>query len=208
MDINHFIERVPFLYHLTDRQNFDFIIEQRKLYSTVELFRMADEENDEILYQRRGDHAEITVKGRIVRIRDQKKLTNALGRSLTDNWTTADFIYHLNNRVFTWPSIKRLKAHFAAYEHENPSILRFDIKDALALNKDVQLSYINSGDSRCIAYYGGNPVPRGPGTFKRISQYSDPTIAEVTFPQNFLLPDDFYVASSPDGPWRKFSINR
>jgi hypothetical protein len=203
MDLNYFLHKVPYLYHLTDRRNLDFILGQNRLYSTVELVEMSSNPpGDNFLRNKRFGHAEVEVNGFPIRIRDQKPLNAALGRSLLNGWTPEQWIYHLNRRVFTWPNLNRLRRHFATYQNENPIILRLITQSVIDLNPVVELCRINSGDSRCIGHYGGNPVPRGVDTFASIADYGFNDVAEVTFPNGCQLPHVWEIGDHPDGPWR------
>jgi hypothetical protein len=207
MELERLFEKVPYLYHLTDRRNIDFIKDQKCLYSTVELVKMSESELDKnFLKSKRPDFVQIKVAGFSVFIRDQKPLTNALERSLNDGFTSGSWIYNLNKRVFTWPNLKRLRAHYGAYETSNPIIIRLSTKEVFDLNNYPELCRINSGDSRCIAHYGGNPMPRGKDTFQKIKDYSFDEIAEITFSAVCKLPGVIEVGSNPDGEWKKTNL--
>jgi len=204
MELNIFLKKSPYLYHLTDRQNLDFIKQTNALFSTAELVKMSNVTvASSFLKSKRSAHAEVAINGHLVKIRDQKPLNKALGRALLDDWTPEQWIYHLNKRVFTWPNLKRLRAHFGTYESEKPIILRLITTEVLELNKNAELCRINSGDSRCIGHYNGNPVPRGNNTFKSIKDYEFSDLAEVTFPKILKLPLKWELGNSPEGPWKK-----
>jgi len=68
----------------------------------------------------------------------------------------------------------------------------------------VPLCAINSGATRCHPYYGGNAPTRGDGTFVIAEDYkfSVGSVAEVTFTESCLLPDQKWTAREPNGPWR------
>ncbi len=211
MDIQHFIEKTPYLYHLTDRCNLDFIKESKKLFSTVQIIKMAEDEDgdgDSFLRTRRPKHSPIKINGFDLSIRDQRPLNKALERCLTDNWTAGDFILHLNRRVFFWPSLKRLRIHYGRYASENPIILRFSTKQMLELNKHAEITNINSGATRPSGALGGKAAARGKNTFKKFENFdlAASKVAEVTFPEFCCLPDEFFIGNSPEGPWRKDSL--
>ncbi|WP_207516094.1 DUF7002 family protein [Longitalea luteola] len=209
MDKQEFIKKTPFLYHLTDSRNLDFIKHQKKLLSTSEIVAISGiAEADDFLKSKRPQHSILVVNGVNVFIRDQRPLNKALEKCLTDNWTPADFIYHLNRRVFMWPNIKRLAIHYGRYESENPIIFRFNTNDILALNGHVEFSKINSGATRPSATLGGKAAPRGKDTFQTFEDYSFniSSVTEVTFPQYCILPQQFEIGSSPNGDWEKSTL--
>jgi hypothetical protein len=207
MELEIFLKKVPHLYHLTDRSNLDFIKKEKKLISTVELAnRTSTKLAKDYLKSRRGNFSFLEIDGHTISVRDQKPLTKALERCLLNGWTPAQWIYHLNVRVFTWPSLKRLRSHFGTYKNDKPIILRFRTEEMLELNKNVELCKYNSGDSRCIGHYDGNPAPRGNDTFKKIADYEFSDIAEVTFPKGCVLPKEFEIGDSPDGPWKTIRL--
>jgi hypothetical protein len=209
MDKQEFVKKTPFLYHLTDSRNLEFIKHQKKLLSTSQIVAMSGiAEADAFLKNRRAQHSILDVNGVNLFIRDQKPLNKALAKCLTDNWTSAEFIYHLNSRVFMWPNIKRLATHFGRYEKENPIIFRFNTPDILALNEHVEFSKINSGATRPSGVFGGKAAPRGKDTFQNFDDYSFKvgSVAEVTFPQHCLLSTQFEISSSPFGDWQQCTL--
>lgn len=210
-----FVIKRPYLYHLTDRRNLESIIDDKKIYSTVCLVRLSEIENQATYLKTRREkdsrRIPIIVEGVPVFIRDQHPINSALDRCLTDGACTVEqFIYHLNKRVFMWPSYNRMNNHFQTYKHDNPIIMRFSTQDLFELNSNnIKLSKINSGATRCVGHYNGNPAPRGYNTFKTFAQLSDSRvgdIAEVTFENECNLPNSVSVSNLPDGPWNCISI--
>lgn len=102
MNEQAFIDLRPFLYHLTDARNLANIQNTRVLLSTTRIIGASSIENkEEFITQKRPYHRAVNVNGLEYRIRDQKPLSIlALSKCLTDGWSPADFIRHLNNRVF------------------------------------------------------------------------------------------------------------
>ncbi len=206
MDKQQFLDKTPYLYHLTSSDNLDSVLSDRKLYSTVELFEMSSikSSGDSFLRTRRDNHVALDINGLKVYVRDQQPITRALDRCLTDNWTREDFIHFLNQRVFTWPNLKRLNIHFGRYASEKPVILRLPTLDVIKLNPAPLITNLNSGATRCIPKYRGAP-PRGKDTFKSIENYdgNPSSIAEVTFINECVLPDMIEIGIHPNGPWKK-----
>jgi hypothetical protein len=205
MDLQEFIRKRPYLYHLTERRNLDLIVSAGSLYSTVELIGMSDAaDKSDFLTTRRASHATVSINGRIVYIRDQQPLTKALDRCLTDGWKREQFIRFLNDRVFFWPTEKRLGLHFERYQDESPVILRLPTAAVIQQNKNPLFTHLNSGATRCIPKYRGAP-PRGKDTFRSAKRYDKTvgSVAEVTFLKNCFLPEDVEIANSPDGRWKK-----
>ena len=205
MDKALFIKKTPYLYHLTDQRNLEHILAQRELLSTACLVNASDVHDKEAFLTtkrtRDSRNVAIRVDGKDIFIRDQHPINNALVKALPDNWTAGDFLMILNSRVFFWPKMKRLENHYAAYSEDKPIILRIATEDLLSINDHVKVSFINSGDTRCIAHYRA-PAPRGPNTFlplESIPHNRIGTVAEVTFEDRCLLPECIYLGKSPNG---------
>jgi len=210
MELQTFLDKTPYLYHLTDRKNLNAIIKGGRLISTVGLVNMAGMENAEVfLRTRRAEHSVIEIDGIDHYIRDQRPLNRALDKCLTDNWTRGDYIYHLNDRVFLWPNLKRLEIHFGRYEDEQPVIMRFSTGDIFELNDHAEITHINSGATRPSGVFGGKAAPRGKNTFKKIEDFelTAVRVAEVTFPGFCILPASFHIGNSPDGEWEQITLD-
>ena len=204
-----FIERTPFLYHLTDRRNLDFIFHEKKLLSALSLVELAGlDEAETFLSERRPEHTILTINGFSVYVRDQRPLNRALINCLTHNWTPGEYIYHLNARAFTWPNLRRLNIHYGRYAEEKPVILRLDTAAVLAINPHAEITNINSGATRPSGALGGKAAARGKDTFLPFAGYTRPisSVAEVTFPGSCILPSKFEKGSHPDGPWIEVNI--
>jgi hypothetical protein len=203
MDIKQFIENRPYLYHLTSESNSKLIIAQRKIYSANELIRKSkDEKNLQIQRQKRYQHLELIIDGTSYFLRDQKPISEkALGKCLTNGWNVGDFLCHLNDRVFMWPTLERLWRHFNRYESEKPIIFRFPTKNVLELNTHAQFCRINSGATRANSYLDGKAPERGPNTFLIANKFnwSIRDVAEVTFPNYCDINIEFEYGYSPEG---------
>jgi hypothetical protein len=133
-------------------------------------------------------------------LRDQAQIKeNALRRSLVD-CTYEQFINLLNSRVFFWPTLKDVAAHYGTYETEGPRILRFNTAEIFALNNPPMFCKFNSGATRPHQYYNGNPAPRGLNTFVNVENLDcvPSKVREVTFGQFCLLPESLAISESPD----------
>ncbi|MDP1728461.1 MAG: hypothetical protein Q8M15_16875 [Bacteroidota bacterium] len=206
MDRQKLIENVPFIYHLTDRRNLKFILETKSFFSTKELVNKSNVENkDQIIKKRRPVHCTFIVNENEIWIRDQRPLNAALEKCLTGGWSSEQFIYTLNCRVFFWPNLKRLKTHFERYKNENPVIFKIELKKALELNSNAELCHLNSGATVPQYLLGGIAPLRGPDTFLSIEKYDKGinNLAEVTFTKSFNLPNGFFISESPNGNWRE-----
>jgi hypothetical protein len=201
MDIESFIEHSPFLYHLTCEQNAKNIINTKKLFSANVLIDMSENSTYlNIKNRKRFDHKSISVKGIEVFLRDQRPISElALSKCLTNNWAVGDFLFYLNARVFMWPNINRLQRHFNRYADEKPVIFRFSSKDILNENPTAKFSRLNSGATRANSYLGGKAPARGINTFLPFNEYnmSPSTVAEVTFENYCIIPENFSIKSNP-----------
>lgn len=210
MDLTKFISLRPYVYHLTDRRNLKSIIAQKKILSTKKIVNDSAKPNKRTyLSSRRPEHDLIKINGFDFHIRDQQPISElVLGRSLTNNWTVADFIAHLNKRVFFWPTINRLQRHYDRYQSENPIILRFKTDDLITLNNDIEFCHLNSGATRCSSHWNGDAPHRGADTFLTATNYlkKPATVAEVTIPDYCDLPIDYWTSASPTGAWTKRTL--
>lgn len=207
MDLQLFIEKRPYLYHLTSKANFANIVREKKLYSANELIKLSEEkEHIKVKTQKRDNHYPILVNGTEILLRDQRPISlKALSKCLTDGWSAGDFLMHLNERVFMWPTLDRLWRHYNRYAHESPMILRFSTEHVFAVNKHPKFCRLNSGATRANSYLGGKPPERGANSFVTASKFDLPIrdVAEVTFEKYCLLPEEFHVGNAPDGVFRK-----
>lgn len=203
MDINKFITRTPFLYHLTSIENINRILSERRLQSTSKLIeRSQNPAYQQFLNQRRTNHAEILVDNEPVFLRDQKPISEKnLSKCLTDGWTCSDFYVHLNRRVFFWPTVKRLISHFNTYIEENPVIIRVLTNEVLRDNPHVKFCRLNSGATRSNSYLGGKPPDRGINTFLSAENFgfNVPQVAEVTFENECVLNGQVELSKHPTG---------
>lgn len=203
MNINEFVLERPFLYHLTNSTNAQRIINQRRIFSANRLIDLsANSIYQGLKREKRFEHTEIIIDNESYFLRDQRPISEvALAKCLTDNWQVADFLEHLNNRVFMWPTIERLQRHYNRYENENPVIFRFPTSDLLAVNPHVKFCRLNSGATRANSYLGGKAPERGPNTFLTAPNYqlSINSVAEVTFENECDISCDVYISHSPHG---------
>jgi len=203
MDLEKFIEKTPYLYHLTSQTNAANIIASRQLFSANQLITLTgDDALQKVKREKRPVHLQLTVDGVAISLRDQQPISHvALPKCLTDGWNIGDFLYHLNERVFMWPTLKRLWSHFGRYESENPVIFRFSTRDMLAANPHVKFCRLNSGATRANSYLGGKPPERGPNTFQTAADFNLPVgqVAEVTFENQCTIAGTFSYSERPDG---------
>lgn len=206
MNLERFINLRPHLYHLTDTRNAESIMRTGKIFSTERIVEMSGREGgQEFLRAIRDRHEVIRVDGVDFHIRDQNPISPiALPKCLTNGWNCGDYVEHLNQRVFMWPTVNRLERHYNRYESEHPCIFRFSTATLLEVNPNAEFSRLNSGATRANSHLGGVPPDRGPRTFLSAEQYQGTpgTVAEVTFVGGCVLPDDFRISYSPDGPWQ------
>lgn len=202
MNIEKFIEQRPYLYHLTSKSNAKLIIEEKRLYSANELIRLSESETHlAIQRQKRNNHYNLKINGEIYSLRDQQPISEkALSKCLTDGWVVGDFLFHLNDRVFMWPTLDRLWRHFNRYEKEGPVIFRFPTLELIDRNPHVLFCRLNSGATRANSYLGGKPPARGSQTFLSANEfeYAVRDVAEVTFPHSCDINISFAYSTSPE----------
>lgn len=203
MNIQEFTKKRPELYHLTAQENLDLIRKHKKIYSTNKIIDLSG--NNNLLKwkrTRRPGHVKMNINGDIFSIRDQKPISEiALKKCLTDNWECADFYEYLNDRVFTWPTLDRLYRHYDRYKSENPVIIVLNTEEVFSLNTNPLFSRLNTGATRANSYLGGKAPERGPNTFLSVKDYvlKVGSVAEVTFANQLLLPNNFEICYDPEG---------
>lgn len=200
MDLERFIEQRPYLYHLTSKTNATNIIAQKLLFSANQLIALSGT-NEQIRRERRIGPFPLQVNGIEILLRDQRPISPvALPKCLTDGWNIGDFLNHLNDRVFMWPTVDRLWRHYNRYAHEEPVIFRFSTGAIFEANPHVKFCRLNSGATRANSHLGGKAPERGPGTFLTSTQFNLPIreVAEVTFEEQCRLAGYISFSSSPD----------
>ena len=204
IDLDQLCEKRPFLYHLTNRENIRSIVRDRVIWSASALLQIADDHAvRRFVRERRPNHVTIRVRGQNLHIRDQRPISEKLlADCLLGGLVLGDYYQLLNDRVFFWPTLQRLRRHYNRYEAEGPTIVRFRTAELLDLNP-VELSRLNSGATRANSYLGGVAPPRGRETFQSPNDYERgiSSIAEVTVENRCALPRYFELGNSPDGPW-------
>ncbi len=209
MDIKKFIEKKPFLYHLTSSINVDRILDHGVLFSANQLLAMSDHKAHILIQkQKRKGHLEIQIDGKKYSLRDQRPISElALGKCLTDGWEVADYLYHLNDRVFMWPTIERLTRHFKRYQNEKPVIFRFQTDELLRINPNAKFSRLNSGATRANSHLGGKPPQRGLETFLSAENYNLTigSVAEVTFENECNINLRIEYSNSPNEPFKRIN---
>ena len=212
MKTDEFINKRPFLYHLTDKINFNLIKINGLLLCTSTIAGLSElnpEEQHLYLRTRRGTHTSITVGEAEYLIRDQQPISlKNLEKCLTNGWNTGDFLYHLNSRVFFWPTTKRLESHYSRYKEESPIIIKVSSGALIELNPHVEFCRLNSGATRSNSHLNGAPPERGIETFLPADSYTNTigSVAEVTFPDRCQLPNKIFVGETPNGPWTEITL--
>lgn len=191
LDIDAFVRLRPRLYHLTSRTNTPLISKSGVLRPASDLLRDAGRED--LTHERRVHSKVVEIAGQPVHVRDQAPLH--LGNmALSNNWTLADFVAHLNDHVFFWPGdvecpIKPGRNHFGRYRDETADVLVFDTAALFKANAQIEprFSPFNSGSPR---WNRGSPAPRGPETFSLAADFSRPPaeVVEVVFQSAVTLP--------------------
>lgn len=209
--IVHFSAIRPYLYHLTDRSNLEFIRETKTLFPASSLMKRAG--RLDLTRLRRLNHERLIVDGQTILVRDQAPLC-AGNMTLPANYEIGDFVENLNGRVFFWPGtvkgpIRYGARHFERYRTERPVILRVEYESLMDANRGSPPEFCryNSGAPRCAH---GHKSPRGPHTFVPATSFQGTTgqIVEVTFESEIVLPTDTLFGTGPAGPWHTLFTSR
>lgn len=193
----------PCLYHLTSPQNFDLLLETRRMRSTADILHASGDH--QLLESKRYETLTVIVDDDSIDLRDQQPLYEGKA-SLEGGWTFADLIRTLNEHVFFWPGwthkpVDCGTSHFEKYESDGPVIFRVRTEDMLAINHaEPFFCKYNSGSPRTTQ---GKGSPRGPNTFVRCHEaaYTASNVVELTYRGAATLPDHLECSFSPAGPW-------
>ncbi|WP_129020680.1 DUF7002 family protein [Edaphocola flava] len=207
MELKKFINDRSFLYHLTNEQNASNILKEGKIYSANTIIDMSNDKTYNLHKRsRRTGHVQIVSKKGIISLRDQRPISEkALAKCLTNDWSVGDFLYHLNDRVFMWPTLERLWRHFKRYEHEKPTIFRFSTSEIISANPHVKFCRLNSGATRANSHLGGKPPARGIDTFLSADHFKQSVreVAEVTFEGCCIINGPIWIGERPDSVFKQ-----
>lgn len=172
MTLNELCTVHPHLWHMAEHGSWPSI-RQNGLLSTsalLDLYGVSGDARHELESCRRPHSVILTKSGMSPAvIRDQKPLSdNKLSKCLTDGLKPADWYRLLNDRVFFWLTIERLRGLLAAraYRNKAHTVIVSETDSVVTQYKSqIELSPINSG---AVVY---NPTPRGRKTFAPIASY-------------------------------------
>ena len=189
MEAELLVRRYPKLYHMAEDGSWESI-RRIGLLSTSALldkFEVGGEKRYKIESSRRPEIVDIEHPelGK-ARVRDNKPMQEkTLERSLV-GMTPREWYEVLNHRVFFWVDEKRLIKLLGARAYRDRPHLVLEVDTAELLRRysnTVSLSSINSG-----ATFTMKPAPRGPDTFKRLSDHpAGKTVVELTV--DYAVPD-------------------
>lgn len=139
--------------------------------SLVQSSTLAARQRQALLSERRASEVPLTLQdGRTARLNDHLPLgMKALQACLDDGWSPADWIAHLNQHVFFWPSEERLLSLLNARmnREREREVLVFDTLSLVSAHAArTHLSPINSGATTRKA------ARRGAATFTPIAAHS------------------------------------
>lgn len=144
--------QAPHLFHVTTPGAAESILAHglRCTASLVNDSALAAEKRQTLLTGRRASEVPLTLRdGRAVHLNDNLPLSQkALLTCLDDGWSPADWIAHLNQHVFFWPSESRLSRLLQARmnRERDREVLVFDTLSLVTVHAGlVCLSPINSG---------------------------------------------------------------
>lgn len=189
MDPERLALRYPVLFHMAEDGSWESIRE-RGLLSTsalLALFEVEGEERFAIESARRPEIVELKhPEHGVALVRDNKPMQEKALERCLHGMTPREWYEHLNWRVFFWVEQKRLLKLLGARAYRDRPHLVLEVDTAALLGRHaerVTLSSINSG-----ATFAMNPAPRGPDTFRRISDHpKGKTVVELAV--DYAVPD-------------------
>lgn len=182
MEADLLIRKHPKLYHMAEDGSWESI-QKIGLLSTSALldkFEIAGERRQEIKSSRRPKIVEISHPelGRAL-IRDNKHMHEKTLERCLVGMTPREWYETLNRKVFFWLEEKRLINLLGARAYRDRPHLVLEVETAELLRRhgdSVSLSPTNSGVTFTV-----NPAPRGPDTFKHISDHpKSKAVVELT----------------------------
>lgn len=193
------------MYHTSGRLNFEAIRDRAALISTRCLLKGTARED--LLTGIRSTSTPVQVNGRTVLIRDQRPIRVGSLR-LEPGTTLQDYLDELNRRVFLWPGTSRGpvragRRHFELYRRQGEVfVIRAPLQSLLLANprRELFVAKCNSGSAR---HHSGQPVERGPKTFRRLNEAPFPAslVVELSFVGGAELPSSTEFAETFGGPW-------
>jgi len=190
LELERLISRYPTLYHMAEDESWESI-RRLGLLSTSALldrFEVEGEERLAIESARRPEIVRVEHPDHgVALVRYNKPMQEkSLERCLYGGMTPREWYEQLNRRVFFWVEWKRLLKLLDARVYKDRPHLVLEVDMAKLLQRHagrVALSPINSG-----ATFAMSPAPRGPGTFRRISDHpDDKPVVELAV--NYAVPD-------------------
>ena len=186
MTVEELIAKCQNLYHMAADGSWPNI-QKYGLFSTsalLTLYGYSGIERERIESEWRPKKTPISCEGlEDAVIRDQIPMPpDMLGRCLLGNMTPKEWYRFINGKIFFWTTRKSLEIFLAAKEYKNCPQLVITVNTRLLLERyasQVTLSSINSGSTYYDSQKYDRPHPRGRETFKRISDYNVPYIAEL-----------------------------
>lgn len=199
------IKKHPRLWHMAQDGSWPSIAEHGLLSTSalLDLYEITGEQREALERRHRPQSVPIArpgLPGAVVR--DQKPMREAaLLDCLDEGLTPTDWYLALNQRVFFWPSRKRLRGLLSAraYRDDVQTVLTLDTRSIVEAYGDViQLSPINSGATiMSVARRGSQtfaPIAEFPlEPIRRRSGYRQP-VAEVVVPDRVAPIEEHVLA--------------
>jgi len=169
--IEQLVAKYPLLYHMAAADSWSGI-KRHGLLSTsrlLDLFEIPTAEREKIEKTKRWKAVPIEHKtfGRAI-IRDQKPLSESKLKKCLKGCDLQAWFELLNNRVFFWLDIERLKTLMSAREYRGKTHTVLTVgTESLLRNREskVTLCPLNSGSTSPFAHH------RGPDSFMRMNEY-------------------------------------
>jgi hypothetical protein len=169
MDVDELIAQHPLLFHAAAADSWPSITRHGLLSTSklLDLFEVNGAEREALERAHRPESVPLhhPLHGDAL-VRDQRPLNmRLLEQSLTD-MTTVEWLALLNERVFFWPTVNRLKRMLGAYGSREHDVLVVDTRRLIDRHRHrITLSHVNSGATR------SGDAARGSTTFRPIVSY-------------------------------------
>jgi hypothetical protein len=202
MEVDEFLARWPWCYHVTARRNLAGIARRGCLLSANDL--LVDAQSPDLSCVRRTTDLVLSVRGLPAILRNQSTLDPNTIR-LVGGISLADYVYYLNSRVFLWPGDRDRPSEGCLRMLTSTGgqlVIRMRMQTLLESNSGrvPHLSFCNAGATWAACELTS---VRSDAVFSPIDCFAGAAdeIIEISYPQSVRLPPRCQSSTVACGPW-------